>query len=52
MGHHDKNDELREARAEQERRREERRDENFDRTGDSLDEGSQDERRHEGDRRG
>lgn len=47
MGH-DKNDELREDREDQEERRQHHRDETFSATGDVDDEGSQDERRKEG----
>ncbi|MDR2323537.1 MAG: hypothetical protein LBE60_18055 [Microbacterium sp.] len=47
MGH-DKNDELREDREDQEERRQHHRDETFAATGDVDDEGSQDERRKEG----
>lgn len=49
MAHHDKNDELREDRFDQETRRQDVRDEVFDETDGGADDlGSQDERRQEG----
>ena len=53
MGHHKDNDELRDEHESQEAHRQHERDEAFaDGEGEVFDEGSQDERRKEGDERG